>query len=64
MSDDQEEFMDKIKNMNMDEMTALHVAYLSFSSKFIEYIREIDPVLFKRALDYGSTVSDSAITEN
>ena len=54
-----EDFNEEIKKMNSNEIAVLHTAYLVFSSKFIEYVREMDTELFKRALDYAATVVDA-----
>ena len=63
-AEEADDFINKIKSMNTEELGILHAAYLSFSSKFIEYVREVDPVTFKRALDYAATVSNPQTTEN
>lgn len=51
------DFNEEIKKMNNTEMAVLQSVYLVFSSKFIEYIREMDAELFKRALDYAATIN-------
>ena len=60
-NDDPNDIIEQIKQMNKEELNAMNVAYLSFSSKFIEYVREVDPTTFKRALNYAATVVDTTI---
>lgn len=63
MDDFAQKFAEEIKNMNPQELALLNDVYLSFSSKFIEYVREIDPILFNRALDYASTVEEETLED-
>lgn len=59
MNENPEDFIEEIKKMNKSEVMLLNNIYLEFSSKFIEYIREIDTELFKRATDYALTINIS-----
>lgn len=36
-------------------------AYLSFTSKFSDYVRQIDPLLWKRAVDYAKTFTEEDV---
>jgi len=45
------------KNMTPEEIEQFEDAYLMFTSNFIEYIREVYPDVFKRALDYAVTIN-------
>jgi|APGre2960657444_1045066.scaffolds.fasta_scaffold326311_2 uncharacterized membrane protein len=58
-----EDFNEEIKKMKPEEIRLLNEVYLMFSSKFIEYIREMDTELFKRATDYATTVKINKITK-
>lgn len=51
--------MNNIHKLNKSQLDLLTTAYLIFSSKFVEYIRETDSEVFKRALDYAATVTDT-----
>lgn len=59
INDYSDDFNKEIKKMKPKEIRLLNEAYLMFSSKFIEYIREMDTELFKRATDYAATVDIS-----
>jgi len=48
---------EEFKNMTPEEIEQFEDAYLMFTSNFIEYIREVHPDVFKRALDYAVTVN-------
>lgn len=45
--------------LSRQEVNMITDAYLSFSAKFIEYVREVDAELFKRASNYAETISDT-----
>ena len=49
LTEDEEELME------MEEELLVKEALLEFSFKFSEYVREIDPELWKRAVDYAVT---------
>lgn len=53
----------KMEDLDNEDLTPeqsemLANAYLSFSEKFAEYIRQIDMDLFKRAVDYAKTFTE------
>ena len=41
-----------------DEAEKLSLAFLQFTHHFQEYIKEMDPELWKRAVDYAKTFTD------
>jgi len=47
---------DKFKKLSQKELNIVSSIYLNFSTNFIEYIKELDPEMYKRAVDYASTV--------
>ncbi len=57
INDNYENFDEEIKKMNSKEIVLLNTAYLEFSAKFIEYVKEMDTELCKRATDYAVTVN-------
>jgi len=45
------------ENMTPEEIEEFEDAYLIFTCNFIEYVREVHPDVFERALDYATTVN-------
>jgi len=58
-NDDLEDINEEDLTQEQSEMVAN--AYLSFTDKFAEYIRQMDPNLFKRAVDYAKTFTEEDI---
>jgi hypothetical protein len=36
-------------------------AYLSFTSKFSDYVKQVDPLLWRRAVDYAKTFTEEDV---
>ena len=53
--DEDEELSEEEELMELEEDLLVKEALLEFSFKFSEYIREMDPELWKRAVDYAVT---------
>jgi hypothetical protein len=58
-NDDLEDINEEDLTQEQSEMVAN--AYLSFTDKFADYIRQMDPNLFKRAVDYAKTFTEEDI---
>jgi len=58
-NDDLEDINEEDLTQEQSEMVAN--AYLSFTDKFADYIRQMDPSLFKRAVDYAKTFTEEDI---
>lgn len=58
-NDDLEDINEEDLTQEQSEMVAN--AYLSFTDKFADYIRQMDPGLFKRAVDYAKTFTEEDI---
>ena len=58
-NDDLEDINEEDLTQEQSEMVAN--VYLSFTDKFADYIRQMDPNLFKRAVDYAKTFTEEDI---
>ena len=63
MSDFEDDEMEEIdgEELSEEQSELLANAYLSFSDKFAEYVRQMDKDLFKRAVDYAKTFTEEDI---
>lgn len=61
--DDDFDDMEEIDEEDLDpeQSQKLAEAYLSFTDKFAEYIRQMDIDLFRRAVDYAKTFTEEDI---
>lgn len=58
--DDDMEDIDE-EDLTPEQSDMIANAYLSFTDKFAEYIRQMDINLFKRAVDYAKTFTEEDI---
>ncbi len=49
--------MKDFENLSEEEIQEMEDAYFLFTTNFIDYVKEINPELFNRALDYASTIN-------
>lgn len=66
MSENKDNFDDEMEEINEEDLDPeqsqkLAEAYLSFTDKFAEYIRQMDIDLFRRAVDYAKTFTEEDI---
>lgn len=63
---DEDEDFDDLEDIDEEDLTQeqsdmIANAYLSFTDKFAEYVRQMDANLFKRAVDYAKTFTEEDI---
>lgn len=49
---------DDLDDIDHEEATAITQAFLQFTNLFQQYVREMNPELWKRAVDYSKTFID------
>lgn len=49
---------DDLDDIDHEEAEKITQAFLQFTHRFQEYIKEIDPELWKRAVDYSKTFTE------
>tara|TARA_B100000900_G_C20593462_1_gene722455 strand:+ start:2085 stop:2351 length:267 start_codon:yes stop_codon:yes gene_type:complete len=63
---DDEDFLDEYSSENEENAARLVKAYLTFTSRFSEYIREVDESLWNKAIDFAkdyTTVDGVVLTD-